>query len=249
MNAQCNRRPVHSPVAEVQSSAPHQPQEGIRPYSSRGISVASPTHQPLRLGRHSGLFLPRLPAAQFRPRLAFCPPRSRCRTAGVGPHEHAIAQKLSRAGARRPFVWRALHGRPRHVGDLVAGTAGPAVRGRAGLWDVGQQCRRLPRQALAGRFRAHHAFLIRQLSAHLDHLDKVVAILSAPFDMVIAPSALRQLNLPVPRPWSHRSRRTVQQAFRWVVRASGGPSKSNFTALAAMRRAMTSRKPATAAGE
>ena len=45
------------------------------------------------------------------------------------------------------------------------------------------------RQALAGRFRGHHAFLIGQLLAHLDYLDEAIAILSEQVETVIAPFA------------------------------------------------------------
>jgi transposase len=71
---------------------------------------------------------------------------------------------------------------------LVAGTTDPAV-----LADLarGVLRKKLPalRQALAGRFRAHHAFLVTQLLAHLDYLDEVVATLSTQIDVVIAPFA------------------------------------------------------------
>jgi transposase len=43
------------------------------------------------------------------------------------------------------------------------------------------------RQALAGRFRGHHAFLIGQLLAHLDDLDEAIGILSGQVETVIAP--------------------------------------------------------------
>jgi transposase len=45
------------------------------------------------------------------------------------------------------------------------------------------------RQALAGRFRPHHAFLVTQLLAHLDHLDELIAAVSGQVDEVIAPFA------------------------------------------------------------
>jgi transposase len=68
---------------------------------------------------------------------------------------------------------------------LVAGTTDPAV-----LADLarGTLRKKLPalRQALAGRFRAHHAFLVTQLLAHLDYLDEVIATLSVQIDVVIA---------------------------------------------------------------
>jgi transposase len=69
---------------------------------------------------------------------------------------------------------------------LVVGTTDPDV-----LADLarGALRKKLPalRQALAGRFRAHHAFLVAQLLAHLDYLDEMVETLSAQIDVVIAP--------------------------------------------------------------
>jgi transposase len=69
---------------------------------------------------------------------------------------------------------------------LVAGTTDPAV-----LADLarGKLRRKLPalRQALTGRFRAHHAFLVSQLLAHLDYLDEAIATVSTHIDPAIAP--------------------------------------------------------------
>jgi transposase len=45
------------------------------------------------------------------------------------------------------------------------------------------------RQALAGRFRAHHAFLVSQLLAHLGYLDEVIDTVSLRIDEVMAPFA------------------------------------------------------------
>src|SRR5262245_37577022 len=43
------------------------------------------------------------------------------------------------------------------------------------------------RQALAGRFRPHHAFLVGQLLAHLDYLDEAIATVSAQIGELMAP--------------------------------------------------------------
>ena len=53
----------------------------------------------------------------------------------------------------------------------------------------GARRRKLPalRQALAGRFRPHHAFLVSQVLAHLDYLDEVIETLSTHLDEVMAP--------------------------------------------------------------
>jgi len=45
------------------------------------------------------------------------------------------------------------------------------------------------RQALVGRCRGHHAFLVAQVLAHLDYLDETIETVSAQIDTVIAPFA------------------------------------------------------------
>jgi transposase len=45
------------------------------------------------------------------------------------------------------------------------------------------------RQALTGRFRGHHAFLVSQLLAHLDYLDETIATLSQQIEAHLAPFA------------------------------------------------------------
>jgi transposase len=78
---------------------------------------------------------------------------------------------------------------------LVQGTTDPAV-----LADLarGRLRGKLPalRQALASRFRPHHAFVIAQLLAHLDYLEDAITTLSAEIERVMAPWAepLRRLD-------------------------------------------------------
>ena len=71
---------------------------------------------------------------------------------------------------------------------LVIGTTDPTV-----LADLarGALRKKLPalRQALTGRFRAHHAFLVTQLLAHLDYLDETIATLSAEIAGHLSPFA------------------------------------------------------------
>ena len=71
---------------------------------------------------------------------------------------------------------------------LVHGTTDPAV-----LADLarGQLRKKLPalRQALAGRFRPHHAFLVGQLLGHLDYLDEAISAVSAEVEERLAPFA------------------------------------------------------------
>ena len=45
------------------------------------------------------------------------------------------------------------------------------------------------RQALAGRFRAPHAFLVGQMLAHLDYLDEAIAMVSDRLGELLAPFA------------------------------------------------------------
>jgi len=78
---------------------------------------------------------------------------------------------------------------------LVQGTTDPAV-----LADLarGRLRGKLPalRQALASRFRPHHAFVMGQLLAHLDYLEEAITTLSAEIERVMAPWAepLRRLD-------------------------------------------------------
>src|SRR5262249_30147708 len=65
------------------------------------------------------------------------------------------------------------------VEALVHGTTDPAI-----LADLarGRLRAKLPalRQALAGHFRPHHAFVVGQILAHLDYLDEAIGALRAP---------------------------------------------------------------------
>jgi transposase len=71
---------------------------------------------------------------------------------------------------------------------LVAGTTDPIV-----LADLarGKLRKKLPalRHALLGHFRAHHAFLVSQLLAHLDYLDEAIETVSTQIDGAMAPFA------------------------------------------------------------
>lgn len=71
---------------------------------------------------------------------------------------------------------------------LVEGTTDPTVLAELAR---GRLRGKLPalRQALTGRFRDHHAFLVGQLLAHLDYLDEAIGILSGQIETVIAPFA------------------------------------------------------------
>jgi transposase len=69
---------------------------------------------------------------------------------------------------------------------LVAGTRDPAVLAELARGKLRQKLPAL-RQALQGRFGAHHALLVGQILAKLDFLDEAIAQLSAEIDRVIAP--------------------------------------------------------------
>jgi transposase len=72
------------------------------------------------------------------------------------------------------------------LGALVEGTTDPAV-----LADLarGKLRKKLPalRQALAGRFRPHHAFLVGQLLTHVDYLDEAITTVSEEIEARLAP--------------------------------------------------------------
>jgi len=71
---------------------------------------------------------------------------------------------------------------------LVHGTTDPTVLAELAR---GRMRAKLPalRQALAGQFRPHHAFLATQILGHLDHLEATVATLSERIETLLAPFA------------------------------------------------------------
>jgi len=71
---------------------------------------------------------------------------------------------------------------------LVHGTTDPDVLAELAR---GKLRAKLPalRQALAGRFRPHHAFLVSQLLAHVDYLDETIATVSERIEVTMAPFA------------------------------------------------------------
>lgn len=77
---------------------------------------------------------------------------------------------------------------------LVDGTTDPDV-----LADLarGRLRAKLPAlsQALAGRFRGHHAFLVSQLVAHVDYLDEAIAHMSEQIEVLVAPFAAERARL------------------------------------------------------
>jgi len=71
---------------------------------------------------------------------------------------------------------------------LVQGTTDPAILAELAR---GKLRAKLPalRQALAGRFRSHHGFIVSQILAHLDYLDEAIASLSEQVEGYLAPFA------------------------------------------------------------
>jgi len=77
---------------------------------------------------------------------------------------------------------------------LVEGTTDPVVLAALAQ---GKLRRQLPalRDALAGHFRGHHAFLVSQLLAHLDYLDEALATLTEQIQAALAPFAAEAARL------------------------------------------------------
>jgi transposase len=71
---------------------------------------------------------------------------------------------------------------------LVGGTTDPTMLAELAQ---GRLREKLPalREALTGRFRAHHAFLMSQLLAHVDYLDEAIQGASAQIETLMAPFA------------------------------------------------------------
>ena len=74
---------------------------------------------------------------------------------------------------------------------LVQGPTDPAV---LAAFARGKLRAKLPalRQALTGHFRGHHAFLVSQLLAHLEHLDETLTALSTEIEGRLAPFLAEQ---------------------------------------------------------
>ena len=69
---------------------------------------------------------------------------------------------------------------------LIAGTTDPVVLAELARGRLRQKLPAL-RQALVGRFRAHHAFLLEQILAKIDFLDETLDRLTAEIDRHVAP--------------------------------------------------------------
>ena len=71
---------------------------------------------------------------------------------------------------------------------LVRGTHDPELLAELARGRLRQKLPAL-REALTGRFRAHHALIVSQILFHIDFLDETIAVLSAEIDEAIAPFA------------------------------------------------------------
>ena len=142
--------------------------------------------QLLEHGLVRGSFVPPAPIRELRD-------LTRYRAALIGEHTretNRLQKVLEDAGIKLASVASdvlGVSGRAM-LNALTQGTHDPDV-----LADLarGALRRKLPalRQALTGRFRPHHAFLVSQVLAHLDYLDEVIEALSTHLDEVMAPFA------------------------------------------------------------
>ena len=104
------------------------------------------------------------------------------------PEVNRLCNVLEDAGLKLTSVLTDVMGASGHamVRALVAGTTDPVI-----LADLarGTLRKKLPalRQALVGRFRAHHAFLLQQILAKIDFLDETLEQLTAEIDRRVAP--------------------------------------------------------------
>jgi len=106
---------------------------------------------------------------------------------------------------------------------LVRGNTDPDVLAELAR---GALRKKLPalRQALSGRFRPHHAFLVSQILAHVDYVEEAIEAVSQQIDVVIAPftSALERLST-IPG---------VKKRTAEVILAEIGPDMSAFPSAA-----------------
>ena len=125
-----------------------------------GADPGAPRPDPAPQGAHPGAAARRQPAAQAAAR--------RRPQAGVGRHRHP--RRIGPGDARRPRRGHHVKLGARRSRARAASEKLPALR-----------------QALAGRFRPHHAFLVGQLLAHVDYLDEAITTVSEEIEARLAP--------------------------------------------------------------
>ena len=101
-----------------------------------------------------------------------------------------LHKALEDAGIKLASVASHILGASGHamLAALVGGTTAPDVVADLARGRLRQKLPAL-REALTGRFRPHHAFLISQALAHIDYLEEAIEAVSVQIDEVIAPFA------------------------------------------------------------
>ena len=132
---------------------------------------------------------------------SFVPPAPIRELRDLTRHRKVLIQEKTRAANRLHKLLQDADIKLASVATDILGVSGRAMlealaRGTTdpvGLADLarGQLRKKLPalRQALAGRFRPHHAFLLSQLLAHVDYLDEAISLMSAEVEQRLAPFA------------------------------------------------------------
>ena len=105
-----------------------------------------------------------------------------------GREAQRLDKVLQDAGVKLSSVATDIQGRSARamLGALVAGERDPEVLAQLAKGRMRPKVPQLE-EALAGRFGAHHALLVRTILAKVDFLDRAIAELSAEIDRVIAP--------------------------------------------------------------
>ena len=199
--------------------------------------------QLLEHGLVRGSFVPPVPIRELRD-------LTRYRAALIGEHTretNRFQKVLEDAGIKLASVASDVLGvSGRAMLDaLTQGTLDPDV-----LADLarGALRRKLPalRQALAGRFRPHHAFLVSQVLAHLDYLDEVIETLSTHIDEVMVPFA-EEVRRPDTIPGVNKRTAEVliaESAWTWGCSRRPGTSPAGPASVRATTRARGNTDPA-----
>jgi len=132
---------------------------------------------------------------------SFVPPAPIRELRDLTRHRKVLIQERSRAANRLHKLLQDAGIKLASVATDILGVSGRAmlealVQGTTDaevLADLarGKLRKKLPalRQALAGRFRPHHAFLVSQLLAHVDYLDEAITTVSGEVERQLAPFA------------------------------------------------------------
>jgi transposase len=130
---------------------------------------------------------------------SFVPPAPIRELRDLTRYRKALIQERTRAANRLHKVLEDAGVKLASVASDILGVSGRAMLNALvhGTTDAevladlarGTLRKKLPalRQALQGRFRAHHGFLVAQILAHLDALDEAIEAVSAQIEVVVAP--------------------------------------------------------------